>query len=688
MHLPRSAVFATLLVSIATPGFADVVLPPIFSDHAVLLKSSKTPVWGTAEPGEEIVANMGPATATTRATPQGKWQLALNLENAGPGPGELTIQGKHRIVLSDVVVGEVWLCSGQSNMELPLSSTERAQEEAAASANAFLREFRVEKEASPVPLEQCKGRWFVASPATALQFSAIGYYFGKGLTKEIGRPVGLIHSSWGGTSIEAWMPPASLPELKQRNEAIQAAIEGYPRRMAEFRDAYRTWATEHQRLDRSAEAPEHFAAADISTDDWKAVTMPGSLAAQGLPGSGAVWVRRVVKIPPTRANQYLPLFVGMPHTFDTVYWNGEKVGWTDPSSSSVVTPASGSCSLERRYDVPSPKVKEGDNTLAIRIFSPSGDAGIEAPYFCAAWNIPLGGTWLAKTEYQLPPLQDNSKAPAMPEFLPAKQSNPFSLYNAMIHPLAPYGIRGFLWYQGEANAWRGDLYRTELQLLIAHWRKEWKLDNAPFYLCQLANYQAKAATPGESAWAELRESQSRAVEVPHTGVAVLIDIGEQDDVHPRNKKEAAERLLRIALNQTYGKSNLPFNGPVYESAQREGKRMRLHFAAGSGPLVAKALPETYQPRSALPLTLPLAKPSPKSALQGFAICGEDRKWKWADAQIDGDTILVWSDEIDAPVAVRYAWADNPTCNLYNEAGLPASPFRTDHFPLTSEGRRF
>ena len=257
----------------------------------------------------------------------------------------------------------------------------------------------------------------------------------------------------------------------------------------------------------------------------------------------------------------------------------------------------------------------------------------------------------------------------------------------MINPLIPFAINGAIWYQGEANAGRAHQYQTAFPLLIADWREQWGQGDFPFYFCQLANYMAKKSAPAESAWAELREAQSKTLRLPNTGQAVIIDIGESADIHPRNKKDVGERLARIALANDYGKS-MPFSGPVFEALAIKENQAILSFRHAEGGLIAQPLGETYDVRSLTGETAPLARNSPNSELEGFAICGEDKVWVWADAKIQGDKVIVTSEKVPSPVAVRYAWADNPTCNLANAAGLPASPFRTDDFPLTTLGKSY
>ncbi|HSI82790.1 MAG TPA: sialate O-acetylesterase [Candidatus Methylacidiphilales bacterium] len=701
---------------------SKIALPALFSAHAVLLKSDKTPLWGKAAPGAEITVELGEAKASVNADSSGKWRANLDLSGSGPGPFDLkvgtTSGGSHPIVIPDVLVGEVWLCSGQSNMEYQLEATTGAAKEIASSALPLLREFRVEKAALNEPAEDCKGSWEVASPSTTSRFSAVAYYFGKRVSKEMKGPVGLINSSWGGTAIESWMSCEALgrdAELKPRAEDILRENESYSKRLADFRRLYKEWEAENNREDRTphtampAMAEERFASLEVDESDWKSVTMPGSLAAHGLPDTGAVWLRRKLLVTSHQIDQGIfALFLAVPRDFDQVYVNGIKIGCTTAGETTSVNSNSYS-TLERRYDVPKSVVKEGENVIAMRLFSPAGNAGISPGYFCAIWCVPLDGEWLAKTEYELPPLTAAARAgyPQQPPLPPIPRYIPSALHQGMIAPLVPYAIRGALWYQGETNVGRAVQYRRALQHLVHDWREQWENNRLPVYVCQLANVNAKLPSPGESMLAEMRESQAAITSLPETGVAVLIDVGEQDDVHARNKKDVGERLAQLALNRTYGRTDIAGAGPVFKSAAIESVaegskiRIRIHFMSTDGGLAARPLPANYQPRSVAAETVPLIRNSPESELEGFAICGEDRIWKWAEARIDsrnddcngscngpGPSVLVWSDEVPNPVAVRYAWADNPTCNLYNGAGLPACPFRTDSFPLLTDGKRF
>jgi len=665
---------------------AEVKMPAIFSDHMVLKKSAKVPVWGKADPGEEVTVTLETQTVKTKAGADGKWAGALDLIKSGPGPFTMTVQGKNQIKIADVLVGEVWLASGQSNMQWTLNQTIDAEKEMAASANPRLRQFLVPRVTSIEPLDDCKGTWTVAAPATTPAFSAVGYYFAKKLQNELQVPVGLIHSSWGGTPSEAWTSRPALdtvPDLNATRERLWSSITDYPAKKQAFLDAFPVWLKETGREDKPVTDAAAFAGPAVSTEGWVPVTLPGALTAPGLPDAGAVWLRHAINIPAAAANKKLALNLGALDAFDSVYWNGQLIKQITYQD----YPGTGFARQYAGYDVPASLVKEGENTLALRIYEPVTAA--KFPTVPKAGPIVLDQGWLAKSEFALPTLDAGkiAAAPKPPAYPPSPQNVAAHLFNGMINPVIPYAISGAIWYQGESNSARAWQYRTAFPLLITDWRTQWKQGDFPFYFCQLANFQVKKPEPGESGWAELREAQSHTLTLPKTGQAVLIDIGESGDIHPRNKKDVGERLALIALANDYGKK-IPFSGPVYQSAKITGGKVRLQFTRTDGGLVAKPVPATSDVKSSMHETAPLVRNSAKSELEGFAICGEDKKWIWADAKIDGDRVVVWSDQVPAPVAVRYAWADNPTCNLFNGAGLPASPFRTDDFSATTLNSKY
>ncbi|MFA6962243.1 MAG: sialate O-acetylesterase [Opitutaceae bacterium] len=683
-RVSRSLALASLLLSLAVPAaWGEVSLPPLFSSHAVLQKAPRVPVWGKASAGERITVTLGTASASATAGADGKWSASLDLAQSGPGPFDLVVKGTNTLTVSDVVVGEVWLASGQSNMEWVAYNTTGAKEEMAQSANPQVRQFLVRKNTSPTPLDDMQGEWKVAGPSTTGGFTATGYFFAKSVQQALGRPVGLLNSSWGGTNVEGWTSAdgvARLPALKESTAKYGAEEQSFPVRIKEFATVFSDWTAKTGREDKKALSSTDVLGA-ASTVAWQPVTLPATAGA-GLPANGGVvWLRRTVNVPAGSAGLQQSLDVGRIDGFFTIYFNGEKV--------SEVTPATG---LPRpgAFYVKGDLIKAGDNTLALRIYHPAAmPAVVDGQPFRFIYR-PISGEWQAHVEQEFPALAADARStlPPTPVRPMNRQDIGGYLYNGMIHPMIPYGIRGVIWYQGESNGWRAAQYREFFPNLITDWRARWGMSDLPFYFCQLANFGGKSSEFKENSTAELREAQSLALKLPNTGQAVLIDVGEADDIHPRNKRDVGARLARIALANTYGRKDITFSGPVYQAQRIEGERIRIAFTQANGGLVAKELPATYAPRSTVDRTLPLEKYSAGSDLQGFAICGADRKWVWAQAKIDGDKVVVWSSAVKSPIAVRYGWASNPTCNLYNGAGLPASPFRTDDFPLSTLANKY
>ena len=662
---------------------ADVSLFPLFSDHAVLQKSDHVPVWGRATPGESVTVTLGDNVARAAATAgaDGKWSATLDLQHTDEGPFDLVATGPHNAVKSvDVLVGEVWLCSGQSNMEFVLKNSAGGAKEIATSANMFLRHFLVTKAAEAAPIDTVQGHWDLSGPGTAGGFTAAGYYFAKQIQAATHSPVGLIHSSWGGTPVEPWTSEAGFaacsdPELKLDVEKAHREYAVFNRYLAD----YKAWQERFIRLDHAHDAiAEYTRPAHAGEAGWTAVTLPALFGPAGLPDAGATWLQKTIPIKEAPAGHDLNLSLGNIHGGVEVYWNGKKVGTGDFSNP------------PQSYRVNAADLKIGDNILAVRIFEADHGAGI-APgdsKFRAdlpVGTLPLDGPWLAKAEFVLPTLAAGQEPPPVRPTVARGKSNMASfLYNGMIAPLVPYAMRGVLWYQGEANAGRGVQYHEAFPLLITDWRARWGRGDFAFYWCQLANYMARQTQPDEKGWPDVRESQTSALRLPNTGQAILIDIGEEADIHPKDKATVGARLARIALAKTYGQKSVEWSGPVFDTMKvEEGGKVRLKFTHADSGLVATPIPPTYQPSSLKPETKPTVRHSPDGQLEGFVVCGADHQWHWATANIDGDSVVLTCAEVSAPVAVRYAWANNPVCNLANGAGLPAGPFRTDDLPLTT-----
>jgi sialate O-acetylesterase len=666
---------------------ADVTLPALFSDHAVLQRSDRVPVWGEAGPHESVTVSLAGAVARTEADGLGHWRVDLDLSRKEAGPFELSVEGRNRVVASDILVGEVWICSGQSNMEWSVERTVNAGAEIAASSDPRMRVFEPERIAAPRPLERTGGKWLVAGPASTGGFPAVGYHFCKNLERALGVPVGLISDSWGGTPVEAWTSREALesdPDLKAGSERVLAHKKEFSEQLGDYVERFGAWTRKHGREGPAPADPSRFASPGISTEDWTPLELPGSLAQAGLPDAGAVWLRRKFEITPAMTIGPLFIELGVINGFDTIYMNGVKVGETTPETAGAASP--------RLYFLEVKAFQAGEAVLAIRLVAPAGGAAV-AGGASVIGPLPalridgesLNGRWLAKAEYALPPL-DAAALGEYPKPMPTAPSDskmPTYLYNGMIQPVIPYAIRGVVWYQGEDNAGRALQYRTAFPLMIRDWRARWNQGDFPFYFCQLANFGMVRPDPAESAWAELREAQTKTLSLPNTGQAILIDLGEDWDIHPRDKREVGARLARLALAETYHQE-IAYSGPVFDGMTVAGDRIRIHFAHAEGGLVAHPLSATYRPTTVDSTAVPRIRHSPASEVEGFAICGADRKWVWADAKIDGDSVLVGAATVAHPVAVRYAWADSPVCNLYNGSGLPAGPFRTDDFPAVTD----
>ena len=510
-------VIVALVAVVAHPAQADVRLPNLFSNHMLLQRDLSTAVWGWAEPGEKVTVSISGQTAGTTTGPDGQWQVRLKPLPAG-GPFELTVAGKNTITLTDVVIGDVWICAGQSNMEFGLGGSDNQASVIPFATNAMIRLLNDKGPASPDPVQDINTNWVVCSPLTAGSASAVGYFFGKRIAAETGVPIGLISCAWGGTAIEPWTTPVGLraiPELAGVLQEYETRWTNYTAALGNYTDVAAHWV-EQARVAQKNGTP----------------------------------------IPP----------------------------------------------------LPAPPVH------------------------------PVVGLSLS------------------------------AIYNGRVAPLTRYGIKGVIWYQGEANGQDGDIYYHKMRALIGGWRTVWNQGEFPFYYVQLANFQQSTDNPaGGDGWAALRMAQLKALQIPHTGMALAIDVGDAKDIHPRNKEDVGNRLALWALKNDYGKKDLVCSGPLYKGMTIEDDKIRIRFdSVGRGLMVGKK--QGHGP----------ATEDLEGKLQRFAIAGEDKHWIWADAVIDGATVVVSNPVVLRPVAVRYAYSMNPAgCNLYNQDGLPASPFRTD-----------
>lgn len=659
MRLGIVTVVAVLTVC-SFAASADVKLPAVFGDNMVLQRGMAIPVWGWAGPGEQVSVRLGDgAAATATADKDGNWRVNLPAREAG-GPLQMKVEGKNTVTFGNVMIGDVWVCSGQSNMQFGLSGVKDAPAEIAAASYPNIRLFTVPNTVALEPQKDTKGQWAACDSQTARNFSAVAYFFGRDLNKALDVPIGLIHTSWGGTPAESWISRAGLaaePELATFIQRIPTELKSDPQAAKDYEAKMKEWEAKAYFTDPGNKGfGMGWAAADTDTADWKPMAVPGYWEAAGLMIDGVVWFRKDVQIPAEWAGKDLALSLGPIDDGDTTYFNGTQVG-----AIGMETP--NWWQAPRRYTVPASLVKAGRAVIAVRIYDRwlnGGFGGVPADLTLAPKDggtpISLAGQWVYKIEVSRPQPEQPIPQPQAP----AGPDNPWiptSLYNAMISPLIPYGIKGAIWYQGESNADRAYQYRTLFRDMISDWRKAWGEGDFTFLFVQLANYQLAQQQPSEnSAWAELREAQTMTLSLPRTGMAVIIDVGEAADIHPKDKQTVGARLALAARAVACGQ-DIVYSGPMYDSMKVEGGKAVLSFKHVGGGLVAHG-----------------------EALKGFAVCGADKRFVWADAQISGDQVIVSSAEVPQPAAVRYGWADNPTCDLYNKEGLPASPFRTDDWP--------
>jgi sialate O-acetylesterase len=635
-----------------TPGVAGgagavKALPfvaPIFGDNMVVQGGKADTIWGWSEPGDTVRVEIGKRTAQAKAGADGRWQLRLT-PPAARGPYTMRITGRsHDVEFKNVLVGDVWIGGGQSNMELPLKFARDAEAEIKAADAPDIRYFKVSGHSAYHHTDVIEGSWKVVSPETADAMSAVGYYFARKVQSETGRPIGVVIDAVGGTPAEAWASAASLAPLKdfdvQLAELKRLADSGAP----EYGNFVMHWYDQYDiGLKGGWQAP------GFDDSNWKPVTIPGGFAELGMPDAPAlVWFRKEIVLPDPLPAGKAAIALGSIERMDTVYINGTSVG----SSAWVENP--------RFYFIPDGLLKPGRNEIVVRVLKTKANGGfLSKPedlfLKLGDQKVPLAGAWKGQVSVDARP----------PQPLPISYENwpvmPSVLYEGMLKPIAPLSITGALWYQGEQNSERGYQYRKILPVMIKDWRTLFQQGNFPFYVVSLPAFQARSATPTDDGWADVRESQALTVaSVPNSCLAVAIDTGEAGNIHPKDKKPVGDRLAACALSGVYGKKVVA-SGPTLTTVDRLPDSLRLHFAHTDGGLVAKGGP-----------------------LGEFSVAGDDGKWAWADAHIEGDTIVVSSPSVPHPVDVRYAWQSNPAATLFNGAGFPAGPFRTDHLPLVTQ----
>lgn len=636
-----------LALFIVCSSSAQVKLPRLIRDSMILQRDEKINLWGWASPNEKVNIRFNAKQYKTKAGADGKWAVQLPPTKAG-GPYTIDITASNKINLKDILFGDVWLCSGQSNMVHQMNIHDVTYARDIEEANyPQIRQFWIptltslQGPQSDLPA----GNWKSAVGEDVRPFSAVAYFFAREIYEKKKVPVGLINASVGGTPIEAWTSEEGLKDFPSMQRTIlnnkdTAYINGLQRRAMAGNNSQRYAPPK----DKGLSGPLPWYDPAYIPKAWRTIAIPGYWEDQGVKDlNGVVWYRKEIEVPPSMTGKEARVFLGRIVDADVLYINGKQVGNT-----TYMYP-------QRRYKVPAGLLRPGKNTVVIKVTNQNGKGGFvsDKPYCLFAGNdtIDLKGYWLYKVGLVFEPASGGVGGPGI-----SAQNQPAALFNAMIAPVINYTIKGFLWYQGESNTGRADEYAKLQPAQIADWRAKWQQGALPFLFVQLPGFMDVNYLPGESQWAALREAQLKSLAVPNTAMVTAIDLGEWNDIHPDNKKAVGERLALAARALVYGEKDLEYSGPLYESAAINGDKITITFSHTGNGLVA----------------------IDNEPLNGFAIAGADKKFVWANARIEDGKVIVWSDRIPAPMYVRYAWADNPDApNLYNKEGLPASPFRTD-----------
>lgn len=625
------------------PQAADSLrLPPLFSDGMVLQRDRPIVVWGWAKPGDRVTVWIARNSGRSTASVDGAWQVTLPPNPAG-GPFTLTVQaGDVRRDVHDVLFGDVWLASGQSNMEWEVAQANNAQAEIANAHDSVIRQFKIPVSWSNTPERELSGGvWTAADPAHVGRFTAVGYFFARELRKSVPVPIGIINATWGGSAIETWM---SRRAQHLSDSAWAALLRDNEKRQTAIRERLRATLGELPERDvglTPSGAP--WAARDLNDDAWSAMRVPSYWEGNGYESmDGIAWYRLTFDVDAGHAVEGATLEMAAIDDDDITWLNGTEIGRTNGYN------------LRREYRIPAGAFHVGRNILAVRVSDGGGGGGINGAVslrFTDGATRSLAGQ--LKFKVGAVSFRDDG------QWL---NKIPTITYNRMIHPILPFAIRGVLWYQGESNAnnvQQAKAYRGQLRSLITSWRAEFSSGQRafPFFWIQLPNYNpADTVPPTQAGWATIRESMEAALALPNTGQVVTIDLGGATELHPRNKQDVGARLARVVRKVAYGQNAIA-SGPTYRSRAIRADTVVVTFANVASGLRVRG-----------------------DSLGGFAIAGADRRWVWAKARIDGSRVLVWSAAVHKPLVVRYAWADNPVqANLYNSEGLPAAPFRTDNW---------
>ncbi|MDD4888604.1 MAG: sialate O-acetylesterase [Phycisphaerae bacterium] len=643
-------------------------LASIFSDHVVLQRNAPVPVWGWGDPGEKVTVEFAGQRKAAVADKTGRWTAALDAMPAASKPATMVALSStgQRVTIADVVVGDVYISSGQSNMHWVLRDAADAATEIAEANWPMIRQFDMPRVVAPVPPRDVKAAWSACSPQTAATFTAVGYFFAREIHRREGVAVGLLNNGWGGTRVEPWISRASLltdplcraeVEAADRQKAAMSTEE-MQRLREELEADPQDWLKRHSCPDPGNKGVTlGWATPTFNDSAWPTMQLPSGWKPR-VPNNGVVWFRRTIDVPADRARGEITVRLGAIDKHDTTYLNGKQIGGLGWETVNAWCAA-------RVYRVPAGVVRPGANTLAVRAYSYRNQGGLTGPademrLETPGGAIPLTGAWRYQVEHDFGSITDASLPRALPD-----ADTPHALFDSMVGPLVPFAVRGAVWYQGESNASAPDLYRTRFPMLIRDWRAAFG-EQLAFLFVQLANYRS---SQGEESycWPRLREAQAMTLREPRTAMAVTVDIGDPIDIHPRNKQEVGRRLALGAEAVVYGR-RVVASGPTFESLTVTGREARVRFTNTAGGLKSARLFGVAG--------LPLEMPQDNVPVTGFEVAGADRVFHPAAARIDGDTVVVASDAVATPAAVRYAWSDTPACTLYNGELLPAAPFRS------------
>lgn len=628
---------------------AHVVLPNLFTDNMVLQRSTLIPVWGWADVGEKIEVSFNKQLKTTKADKFGKWIVRLEAEKAG-GPYELTINGRNNIQIKNVWVGDVWLCTGQSNMEWTVGQSDHAVKEIRAANYPLIRHIKIEHAVNSLPDADIKtAGWKICDSTTVSEFSGIGYFFAKNIFDSTKIPVGLINTCWGGTNIETWISREGF----ESSEEFEEMIAGMPKINLDSLSKLKSKGSESrieklQGTKMKVLEPDLFKEIYFDDSKWPELYEPQLWEEQSIGElDGIVWLRKTITLSAADSKKNATLELAKIDDDDITYVNGMKVGSTNQWDA------------KRNYTIPAGVLKEGKNVIAVRVVDNGGGGGIygekaDLKIKLGETVISLAGAW----KFQVESVKKTANQNSLPSLC----------YNSMIAPLIPYAFKGVLWYQGESNAGRSYQYRKAFPLLINDWRQKFKQGDFPFYFVQLASFFAGGNSNDGCGWAELREAQTMALSLPNTGMCVTTDlVVDPKDIHPTNKQDVGKRLAAVALNNTYQKQ-MVCNGPSFRSMEVKGNELVLSFHnAGTGLFTA----DKY------------------GYIKGFEIAGADRVFYFAGAVIKNNTIILSSEHVANPLAAHYGWmGDAIECNLYNKEGFPAVPFRTDEWKTVTKGEKY